>query len=72
MITVKEFILMTVNNYTDLTVNEYDGNKNVRRIVMDKGKWSVSDIPDDLLNRKITSICPYYDRISLEVDVVKQ
>lgn len=72
MITVKEFILMTVNNYTGLAVNEYDGNKNIRRVVMEKGKWSVSDMPDDLLERKITFICPYYDRISLEVDVVKK
>lgn len=67
--TVKNFVLKTVDSYVDLAVCEYDGGKLMRRFVLKKHNWiKWSDIPEDILNKEVSSICPYYDQITLEVE----
>lgn len=66
--TVEGFIKITPGSYVDLAINEYEGDKNIRRVVLEKNKWSAADIPEDLLKKEIVAIIPYFNIISLEVN----
>ena len=68
MITVKDFILKTVDSYAGLSVREYKNDECIRKIDLEKHKWHCTDIPEDLLNMEITSIVPFFDRVMIEVD----
>ena len=66
--TVNEFLTKTIDSYMDLAICEYKGDQIQRRITADKHKWFCADIPDDLKEKEIASIVPYYSRIVIEVN----
>ena len=57
-----------LGNKEDLAICEYNGEKLQRRIALEKHKWFCADIPEDLLNKEINQIIPYYGQITVEVE----
>lgn len=66
--TIRDFILKTVDSYMDLKINAYQNNKIIQSFSAKKHNWNCADVPSTLIDLKITSIIPYYDCIILEVD----
>ena len=68
IMTIRDFILKTVDSYVDLKINAYQNNKLIQSFSAKKHTWNCADIPESLIDLDIVSIVPYYDCIVLEVN----
>lgn len=66
--TIRDFILKTVDSYLDLKINAYQNNKLIQSFSAKNHNWNCSDVPSNLIDLEIVSIVPYYDCIVLEVN----
>ena len=67
--TIRDFILKTVDSYMDLKINAYVNGKIKETFEAKKHNWNCADVPSNLLDLEISSIIPYYDHIILEVNL---
>ena len=68
IMTIRDFILKTVDSYVDLKINAYQNNKLIQSFSAKKHTWNCADVPESLIDLDIVSIVPYYDCIVLEVN----
>ena len=67
--TVGELISKIPDSYVELAINEYDGLEHTgRRYIIEKHAKDYTHIPEDVWNKNVRMIIPYYDRIRIEVD----
>lgn len=67
--TVGELISIIPDSYVELAINEYDGLEHTgRRYIIEKHSTDYTHIPEDIWNKKVRMLVPYYGRISIEVE----
>ena len=67
--TVGELISKIPDSYVELAINEYDGLDHTgRRYTIERHSTDYTHIPEDIWNKEVRMIVPYYDRISIEVE----
>lgn len=67
--TVGELISKIPDSYVELAINEYEGAEHTgRRYIIEKHSTDYKHIPEDVLNKEVKIIVPYYDRISIEIE----
>lgn len=67
---VCELISKIVDSYIDIVINEYKGIEHTgRRYIIKKHSKDYRNIPKDIWNTEVSMIIPYYDRISVEIEV---
>ena len=66
---VKDFFSKIPGSYVEIAVNEYKGNDHTgRRWVFKPYESAKGKLPDDVWNKEVSAIIPYYDRISVEIE----
>lgn len=67
---VCDLISKIVDSYVDIAINEYKGTEHTgRRYIIEKHAKNYRNIPKDVWNAEVSMIVPYYDRISVEIEV---
>lgn len=66
--TVKEFLSKITDSYQEIAINEYDGREHTGRWLVALHSVDYASIPEEIQNREISAIIPYYGRISVEVE----
>lgn len=67
--TVWELVSKMPYSYLELVINEYDGLDHTgRRYTIEKHSTDYAHIPEDIWNKEVSIIVPYYGRISIEVE----
>ena len=72
--TVKDILNKICDNYVNIMVNEFDGCDRVNNWVIEPHKLpilAVSELPESIQNREVAEIIPYFDSLSIDVDVVE-
>ena len=69
--TVAEVLGAIKDNYVEVRVNEYRGLDHTGvRYVFEPHKLNVSVLPQNIQNREVTEIVPYWDSISVDIDAI--
>lgn len=67
--TVKDFVTITCTTYQEIRINEYEGDRHTgNRWVIEKGDNYAGIIPENILNREVITIVPYFSGISVEIE----
>ena len=68
--TVKDFISKILDSYQEITINEYDDWERIgRRWIIESHSKDYRHIPDEIWNKEIRAIIPYYDENFIDVEV---
>lgn len=67
--TVGELISKIPDSYVELAINEYEGVEHTgRRWIIEKHSTVYTHVPEEIWNKEVEMIIPYYNRISIEVE----
>ena len=67
---VKDLFSKITDSYQEIAINEYEGSEHTgRRWIIKPHSTDFTNIPEDIWNTEISMIVPYYNRISIEVEL---
>lgn len=67
--TVGDFLSKIADNYLEIRINEYKNDVHTgRRWIIPRHGKLTTEIPDDVLEAKISMIVLYFDGMSIEID----
>ena len=67
--TVKDLLSITCTDYQEIRINEYINSEATgNKWIIEKGSHYARIIPEEILNREVIVIVPYYSGISVEIE----
>ena len=71
--TVKDFLSITCTDYQEIRIDEYiNSGATGNKWIIEKGSHYIGIIPEDILNREVIEIVPYYAGISVVIESVEK